>query len=160
MLNITLIYLGTPKERFYKDALDEYVERLGKFCRFTEKCLKPENLPSSPADGDIKKALAAEKQKILDAVPKGAYTVAMCVEGKQLSSEELASIVEDVPCRGVSDMAFIIGSSHGLDESLKKECDLRISMSRMTFPHTLAAVMLTEQIYRAFTIIGGERYHK
>ena len=77
-----------------------------------------------------------------------------------MSSEELASIVEDIPCRGVSDMAFIIGSSHGLDESLKKECDLRISMSRMTFPHTLAAVMLTEQIYRAFTIIGGERYHK
>lgn len=160
MLNITLIYLGAPKERFFKDALDEYKKRLGRFCKFTEKCIKPENLSQSPGEKEIKSALAAERTRISEAIPKGAYRVALCIEGGQQSSEELAKLMNELPCRGISEMAFIIGSSHGLDEAFKRECELRLSMSRMTFAHSLAAVMLAEQIYRAFTILNGEKYHK
>lgn len=160
MLNITFIYLGAPKESFYKEALDEYKKRLGRFCKFTEKCIKPENIPQNPVENEIKNVLSKEKNKILEAIPKGAYKVAMCIEGKTMSSEKLAELIEEVPLKGFSDIAFIIGSSHGLDESLKKECDMRLSMSPMTFAHSLAAVMLTEQIYRAFCINSGDKYHK
>ena len=93
-------------------------------------------------------------------LPKGAYKIALCIEGREVSSEKLAENIDSLAVRGVSEIAFIIGSSHGLDESLKKECDERLSMSKMTFAHSLAAVMLTEQIYRAFCITGGEKYHK
>lgn len=160
MLNITFIYLGTPTEKFFKDAIDEYKKRLGRFCKFNEKCIKPENLSVSPSGNEIKNVLAKEKQKITEVIPKGAYKIAMCIEGKQMPSEKLAGLLEDLPCRGVSDIAFIIGSSHGLDEGLKAECDLKLSMSQMTFAHSLAAVMLAEQIYRAFCIINGDKYHK
>ena len=131
-----------------------------KILRFREKCLKPEFLPSNPSENEIFAALAKEKAKILDAVPKGAYTVAMCVEGTELSSEKFAGIFENCANNGFSDVAFIIGSSFGLDESLKNECRARVSMSKMTFAHSLAAVMLHEQIYRAFCILKGEKYHK
>ena len=160
MYSISFLFLGTPTERFYREALDEYEKRLGRFCKFSEKCLRPEPLSSSPSEKEISRALAAEKSKILEALPKNAYKIALCVEGKELSSEQLAELCEKLPARGCSELAFIIGSSYGLDESLKKECDLRLSMSRMTFAHSLAAVMLAEQIYRAFSIINGERYHK
>lgn len=160
MVNITFLYLGTPTERFYREALDEYEKRLGRFCRFTEKCLKPEPLSSNPSEKEILRALAAEKAKITAAFPKGSYKIALCIEGKTLSSEELAETMEKLSEKGVSDIVFVIGSSYGLDESLKKECDLRLSMSRMTFAHSLAGVMLVEQIYRAFCIQNGDKYHK
>ncbi|MBP5246226.1 MAG: 23S rRNA (pseudouridine(1915)-N(3))-methyltransferase RlmH [Clostridiales bacterium] len=160
MLNVTLIYLGAKEEAFFRDAKDEYAKRLKKYCVFREKCLKPEFLPSNPSENEIFAALAKEKAKILDAVPKGAYTVAMCVEGTELSSEKFAGIFENCANNGFSDVAFIIGSSFGLDESLKNECRARVSMSKMTFAHSLAAVMLHEQIYRAFCILKGEKYHK
>ena len=160
MVNITFLYLGTPTERFYREALDEYEKRLGRFCRFTEKCLKPEPLSSAPSEKEILRALAAEKAKITAAFPKGSYKIALCIEGKALTSEELAETLAHLPEKGVSDIVFVIGSSYGLDESLKKECDLRLSMSRMTFAHSLAGVMLVEQIYRAYQINAGSRYHK
>ncbi len=160
MLNVTLIYLGAREEAFFRDAKDEYAKRLARFCRFNEKCLKPEFLPQNPSENEIKSALAKEKAKILGAVPKGAYSVAMCVEGEQFSSENFARIFENAANSGFSDVAFIIGSSFGLDESLKKECNARVSLSKMTFAHSLAAVMLSEQIYRSFCIINGEKYHK
>ena len=160
MVNITFLYLGTPTERFYREVLDEYEKRLGRFCRFTEKCLKPEPLSSAPSEKEILRALAAEKAKITAAFPKGSYKIALCIEGKTLSSEELAETMEKLSEKGVSDIVFVIGSSYGLDESLKKECDLRLSMSRMTFAHSLAGVMLVEQIYRAFCIQNGDKYHK
>lgn len=160
MYSVTLIYLGTPTERFYREALDEYEKRLGRFCRFTEKCIKPEPLPSAPSEKEILRALAAEKTKICAALPKNAYCVALCIEGKTMSSEELSDVLGKIPDKGTSEIAFIIGSSYGLDESFKKECDLRLSMSRMTFAHSLAAVMLVEQIYRAFCIQNGDKYHK
>lgn len=160
MYSVTLIYLGTPTERFYREALDEYEKRLGRFCRFTEKCIKPEPLPASPSEKEIRKALAAEKVKLCAALPKNAYRVALCIEGKTLSSEELSDALGKVSDKGTSEIAFIVGSSFGLDEDFKKECDLRLSMSRMTFAHSLAAVMLVEQIYRAFCIQNGDKYHK
>lgn len=161
MLNITLIYLGAPKESFFKDALDEYKKRLGRFCRFNEKCIKPEGLPQNPNQNEIKTALAREKAKIIEAIPKSAYKIAMCIEGKTMSSEALARLVEEIPIqKGTSEVVFIIGSSHGIDETLKGECDLMLSMSPMTFAHSLAAVMLVEQLYRAFCINNGDKYHK
>lgn len=160
MLNVTFIYLGTPTENFFKMALDEYKKRLGRFCRFNEKCIKPENLPSNPSENEIKNALAKEKQRIVEAIPKGAYKIAMCIEGKEMPSDKLAELIDTLPIKGVSEIAFIIGSSHGLDESFKRECDFRLSMSQMTFAHSLALVMLAEQIYRSFCIVNGDKYHK
>ena len=86
MVNITFLYLGTPTERFYREALDEYEKRLGRFCRITEKCLKPEPLSSAPSEKEILRALAAEKAKITAAFPKGSYKIALCIEGKALTS--------------------------------------------------------------------------
>ncbi len=160
MLNIHLIYLGAPKEDYIRDALNEYEKRLSRSCRVIEKCLKPEMLSASPSAGEIAAALSSEAQKIRDAIPKGAYTAALCVEGKTMSSEAFADLLRDVPVRGYSDVAFIVGSSFGLDEAFKRECDLRLSFSPMTFAHSLFLVMLAEQIYRGFAINSGTRYHK
>ena len=113
-------------------------------------------LPQSVID----KALEVEADKILSAIPKGAYKIALCIEGKKISSEELASLVEDKRENGYSSFAFVIGSSYGLSQKIKGLCDFKLSMSPMTFPHQLARVMLLEQVYRAFTITAGKRYHK
>ena len=160
MLNVTVVYFGAPKEAFFRAALDEYEKRLSRFCRFTEKCLKPEKLPDDPNRAQIEKALAAEGERIAEVIPRAAYVIAMCVEGKTRSSEQLAELLEELPNGGVSDIVFVIGSSYGLSETVKKNAAMRLSMSPMTFAHSLALVMLAEQVYRAFTIINGDKYHK
>lgn len=112
MYNITFLYLGAPTERFYREALDEYEKRLGRFCRFTEKCLKPEPLSSSPSEKDIARALAAEKAKITAAFPKNAYKIALCIEGKPLSSEELAETLERLPRKGRFRYSSFLSAAH------------------------------------------------
>ena len=110
--------------------------------------------------GDFGKALEKEARAILTAVPKGSSLAALCVEGKQKTSEELAAYLDERAGSGAGDVAFVIGSSHGLADSVKQTASLRLSMSKMTFPHQLARVMLLEQLYRAFSINHGGKYHK
>lgn len=159
-MRITLIYVGTTSERFYAEAAAEYEKRLGAFATVKSVCIKEDKIANEDSDALISKALLTEESRIKAAIPKGAYTAAMCIEGDMLSSEQLASHISNCVGRGVSELAFIIGSSHGLSEDLKKSCNMRFSMSKMTFPHMLARVMLSEQLYRAFTIINRKKYHK
>lgn len=160
MLNITYIYFGQQKDEYFRRAMDEYIKRIGKYARFSEKVLKPENLPDSPTQNEINLALEKESKLVLPLLPKSAYKIAMCVEGKTLSSEAFADTFQKAMNDGRSEIVFVVGSSHGLSDTVKKACDMRLSFSPMTFAHGLFGVMLTEQIYRAFTILGGEKYHK
>ena len=160
MLNVTYIYFGQQKDEYFRKAMDEYIKRIGKYAKFTEKVLKPENLPDNPTQNEINLALEKESKTVLGLLSKSAYKIAMCVEGKTMSSEAFSNVFQKAMNDGRSEIVFIVGSSHGLSENVKKACDLRLSFSPMTFAHGLFGVMLTEQIYRAFTILGGEKYHK
>lgn len=150
MLNVTLICTGQLRESYFKEAAAEYEKRLGAFCRF--RCT--ELTPTANTTDD------AMAQRILQALPERAYKIALCVEGKELSSPELSELIEELPNRGYSEVVFLIGGSDGLPASVKEKCALRLSFSRMTFPHQLMRVFLTEQIYRAFTIAHNGKYHK
>lgn len=159
MINVKLITVGNLKEKYLKDAEAEYIKRLGAFCRFENVQLKEVKLPDSPSQGEIDSALLAEGKNILSAMGQRSYKIAMCVEGKQLPSEGLASLIEGA-CAQHSEICFVIGSSHGLHESVKKACDYRLSVSQLTFPHQLMRVILLEAVYRGFNIIKGTKYHK
>lgn len=159
MLNVRIIAVGNIKEKYLKEACAEYEKRLGGFCR-AELCeLKEAKLPDDPTDGQIAAALEEEADSILAAIPPRAYTVALCVEGKQFSSPALAEKLE-AQTQTHSSLVFIIGSSYGLSVRVKNAADLRLSLSELTFPHRLFRVMLLETIYRSFTIISGKKYHK
>lgn len=160
MLSCELIYLGNEKEKSYNDAADEYIKRLSGFCSFKQKNIKDERLSQNPSQNEIAAALKKESKTILSELPEKNYKIALCVEGKQISSEEFATLIDSLPTKGYSGISFVIGSSYGLDETVKQKCDFRMSVSKMTFPHKLFRVMLLEQIYRAFTIIAGTKYHK
>lgn len=160
MLNVTIIAAGRIRDKFYIDACTEYIKRLSAFCRLTILEIPAANLPDEPSQQQVENALKRESEQILKKIPKGALTVAMCVEGQQLSSEELARELEKSAINGTGSVCFIIGSSFGLSEDVKNHCSLRLSMSKMTFPHTLARVMLLEQLYRALSITAGLKYHK
>ena len=160
MLKIRMIARGKLTEAYTTEAAGEFVKRMGKAFQVTVIEPKPENLPMNPTDGEIAKALDKEADKILAEIPARAAVCAMCVEGKQLSSEEFADYLEKQASAGMSEVCFIIGSSHGLSDRVKQRANLRLSVSKMTFPHELFRVMLLEQIYRAGEIMNGSRYHK
>lgn len=152
MLNIRLICVGKLKEKFYLEACREYEKRLGGLCRM--EIVQLEEEPDRPG------SLQKEAERIRAAVPQGSYVIAMCIEGRMLSSEELADKLRTVQNGGFSRVCVVIGSSRGMDESVKASAALRLSMSPMTFPHHLARVMVLEQIYRALSILSGSKYHK
>lgn len=158
MMNVNIIALGKLKESWFRQACAEYQKRLSAFARVTVKEPEPEVLPQNPSPAQIEKALEREADAIRSCI-KGGSSIAMCIEGKQLSSVQLAEKIENI-ANTSSTVNFIVGSSFGLSESLKQSCDFRISMSPMTFPHSLARVMLLEQIYRAFSINNNGKYHK
>lgn len=160
MLNVKLICVGKLKEKFYLEAVNEYVKRLGSLCRLEITELGEVRLPQEPSQAEINAALAKEAESIRQQIPKGAVVAAMCIEGKIYSSEEFSKVMSDCAVAGASKLCFVVGSSFGLDEGFKKSADLRLSMSKMTFPHHLARVMLLEQIYRGFKISAGGKYHK
>ena len=159
-MNISIICVGRLKERYWEDACREYSKRLNGICSFNIIETDEERISDSPHSADIRKTLEKEGKRLLAAVPKGAAIIAMCIEGRQKSSEELAEQIEELALSGVSSIAFIIGGSWGLSEEVKNKARLKLSMSEMTFPHQLARVMLCEQIYRSFQINSGTRYHK
>lgn len=159
-MNVNFIAMGKIKESFYREACAEYLKRLGGYAAV--KMLEPDpvDLPQNPSQAQIDKALAKESEKIGESIKSGSFTVAMCIEGKTLSSEQLAQKLDELANRGISTVNFVVGSSFGLSEDFKRSADLRLSMSPMTFPHSLARVMLIEQVYRAYSIINNAKYHK
>jgi len=158
MINIDLICVGKMKERHYIDAADEYIKRLGAYCRLTIKEIPETQLPKDPSGAEISAALDAEYDRM--ALPARAAIFALCIEGKNYSSEEFSELIGKITSGGTSRLVFVIGGSNGLSPKLKAAASERISMSRMTFPHHLARVMLLEQLYRAMSIASGGKYHK
>lgn len=160
MLNITIIAVGKLKEKYWTQAVMEYSKRLGSSVKLNIVEVKDEPSADRLSAGEIKTILSKEAERIAVKTPKRAFTVALCVEGKELSSEELAEKIKSLTVSGVGHIAFIIGGSLGLDEELKNRADLKLSFSKMTFPHQLMRVILLEQIYRATCINSGKMYHK
>lgn len=160
MQKVTIICTGKLKEKFYLDAAAEYAKRLSRFCTLTILELPEERLPESPSPAQIEAALAREADAVRAKLPAGCLLIAMCVEGQERSSEALARYLAEAAARGAGHIVFLIGSSYGMHPSLKQQADLRLSMSPMTFPHHLARVMLLEQLYRAYQINTGGKYHK
>lgn len=159
MMNINFIAMGKLKESYFREACAEYQKRLSAFARVTVREPEPQPLPQNPSAAQISAALEREAKDILACTGSG-FNIALCVEGKHLSSERLAEKIQNLGNDGISTVNFIVGSSFGLAESLKEKCQMRMSMSEMTFPHSLARVMLFEQVYRAFSIINNSKYHK
>ena len=160
MLNVTLIAVGKLKERYLTDACAEYEKRLGAYCRLRVMEVDEYRLPQNPSEAQIQAGIEAEGKEILAKIPAGSYLIPLCIEGKQISSEEFSQTLDRAAVDGKSSIVLLIGGSYGLWEELKKKGDLRMSMSRMTFPHQLARVMVLEQLYRAMTISRGQKYHK
>lgn len=159
MLSITVITLGTLKEDYLRAGVSEYLRRLSAYAQVNEINLPEEKIANEDDASAISRALAREGEAILAKIPKGAITVALCVEGKELSSPELAAYIARAG-ESSGKLAFVIGSSHGLSPRVKSAADLRLSVSRMTFPHQLMRLILAEALYRAATINAGKRYHK
>ena len=160
MLNMRVVCVGKLREQFYIDAFNEYSKRLSAYCKFECVELNETKLGSSPSDKEIAAALDKEAVDIERALGKDAYVIAMCVEGKQLKSEDFAQKINSLAVSGRGRICFVIGGSFDISQRIKQRADMRLSMSEMTFPHHLARVMLAEQIYRAFKIIKGSKYHK
>ncbi len=160
MMKIQLIVVGKLKEKYFTDACNEYIKRLGAFCNISVTEVAEHKCPDSPSDADIAITLKNEGKRILDAIPDNAEVITLCIEGKQFSSEKLADRINLAAVQGKSCICFVIGGSWGLDGAVKSRASLKLSMSEMTFPHMLARVMLLEQVYRAFSIIKGNKYHK
>ena len=158
MTDISVIAVGNEKEEYYRKAIDEYSKRIAAYARVTVREIKEKRLPESPSAGEIERALEEEGREILASLPKNCTLCALCVEGKELSSPEFARFMENSAQKGA--LAFVIGSSHGLAQSVKDAASARISFSRMTFPHRLMRVILFEQLYRGLSIVNNGKYHK
>lgn len=162
MMTINIITVGNLKEKYWISACDEYIKRLKAFCNLKIYELSESRLCDNPSQKQIDSCLHDEGKRIMNIIAsaKSSYSIAMCIEGKQLSSQGLSSKLETVAVQGFSTVNIVIGSSFGICDDVKKACELKLSMSEMTFPHQLARVMLLEQIYRAFSISNGSKYHK
>ena len=158
IMKINIIAVGKIKEQYLKDAIDEYKKRLSKFCNLSiievDECVaKVEN------DSNIKKSIEEESKEIISKI-KNEYVIALDIEGKEFTTLELQKKFNDIKLNGASEISFIIGGSYGLSDTVKKRADLRLSFSKLTFPHQLFRVILMEQIYRVFKIESNEPYHK
>ncbi len=159
-MKVTIICVGKIKEKFYRDAIDEYAKRLSKYCKFEIVEVADEKTPDKASAVEEEQIKEKEAARILSKIKPDAYVCTLEIEGKQLSSTELAGWMEKTTVGGNSHIAFIIGGSLGLHSSVLVRSDYALSFSKMTFPHQLMRVILSEQIYRAFRIINNEPYHK
>ncbi len=159
MFQLSIITVGSIKEDYLVKALSEYKKRISAFAKIDEINVKEERIMNEDSASEIENALSKEGEKIIKAIPDGAYTVALCVEGKQYDSVELANLLgKEIDKSGK--LCFIIGSSHGMATAVKNRADNKLSISKLTFPHQLMRVMLYEVLYRSFSIRAGKRYHK
>lgn len=159
-MKITVVCVGKIKEKFFGDAIREYEKRLSRYCKLSIVELQDEKTPDGASAALEEQIKRREGERILKVLPEGAYTVALAIQGKQCSSEELAETIEKLGVNGTSHIVFIIGGSLGLSEEVFLKADYLLSFSKMTFPHQLMRVVLLEQVYRSYRIISGEPYHK
>lgn len=156
-MNIKIIALGKLKEKFLKDGIEEFKKRLIPYANFDIIELQPVEIKDEHL---IAKALDEEADKILSYIKSGTYVITLEIDGKMLSSENFAEKISEITNSGVSEIIFVIGSSYGLSPKISKRANFKLSLSKMTFLHQFARLILVEQIYRAFKIIKGETYHK
>lgn len=161
MLKINIICIGKIKEKYFTDAINEYAKRLSAFCKFSIVELSEERIKNnSPNASEIQEVIIAEGKRILQKISVTDYVVSMCIEGKLITSEELSKMLDNTALSGKSTIDFIIGGSYGLSDEVKSRSNFKLSMSKMTFPHQMARMILSEQIYRAFEISTNGKYHK
>jgi len=160
MKKINLIYAGNIKEKYYQDAIDEYTKRLSSSFKISNIEIKEEKLPEKPSESEIDICLKTEGKKIILKTGGSSFKIALCVEGKKLTSEQFSALLYSEKALNSQSIDFIIGSSHGLSVEVKNSADYLLSLSDMTFTHRLARVILMEQIYRAYSIETGKKYHK
>ncbi len=159
MLTINIICVGKLKEAYLREATEEYAKRMKPLCKLTVVELPEERVGDNPSNAEIQHTITAESERIMAKLGRSDYVIAMCVEGKNISSEELSKRLGDISMTH-STVDLIIGGSWGLSDALKARADFKLSMGKMTFPHQLCRVMLLEQLYRAFQIRRGTKYHK
>ncbi|MDI3310932.1 MAG: 23S rRNA (pseudouridine(1915)-N(3))-methyltransferase RlmH [Thermoanaerobacterium sp.] len=159
-MNIDIIAVGKIKEKFIEDGIREYAKRLKPYCNISIIEVNDEKAPESLSDKEKISVMQRESIKIADKIRKGSFIISLCIEGRQMDSVEFARYVESVMTAGNSNITFVIGGSLGLHDDIKSMSDLKLSFSKMTFPHQLMRLILVEQIYRAFKIMKGETYHK
>jgi 23S rRNA (pseudouridine1915-N3)-methyltransferase len=159
-MNITVISVGKLKEKYLKEAIQEYSLRLTKYCKLDIIEVPDEKAPENMSAAEEEIVKLKEGQVILKNIKDDTYVIALAIQGKQLSSEKFAELISGLGLRGKSNIAFVIGGSLGLSEEVLKRADYHLSFSAMTFPHQVMRVILLEQVYRGFRIIRGEPYHK
>lgn len=159
-MQINIIYVGNIKDKYFSDAVKEYEKRLSAYCKVVNTEIKEAKIPENASAAQINKAIEEEGEKILSVLPQKSYKIALAVEGAMLSSEELAKKIDLSLTGGYSSISFIIGGAFGMAEKVKKSCDMMLSVSRMTFTHRMMRVIILEQIYRAYNILSGGKYHK
>ncbi|MGG1572834.1 23S rRNA (pseudouridine(1915)-N(3))-methyltransferase RlmH [Fictibacillus sp. NRS-1165] len=159
-MNILVVTVGKLKEKYLKMGIDEYVKRLGPYAKIEIIEVADEKAPENLSDQEMQMVKKAEGDRILAKIPQDAHVVAMAIEGKLVSSEDLAKNLDELATYGKSKVAFVIGGSLGLSEEVMKRANEKISFGRITYPHQLMKLVLVEQIYRAFRINRGEPYHK
>ncbi len=160
MQNITVIAVGKIKEKYFADAILEYLKRLGRYCNLNIVEVKDEPTPDNPTEREKAMVLEKEGAKIAEKIPKSGCVVALCIEGREYDSVGFSDFIEKASIEGGGNITFIIGGSMGISEEIKRRANYKISFSRMTFPHQLMRVILLEQTYRAFNISNGGKYHK
>ena len=158
-MRITILAVGKIKEKYLRDGIAEFVKRLGPFCRLEIKELDEERMPDDPSAAQKEQALAREGERLLKQIPQGSRVFVLDIIGKQQSSEELAETFSSLAVDGDSSLTFIIGGAFGLSEDVRKAAHVRLSFSKMTFTHQMIRLLLVEQIYRAFKLWRGEKYH-
>ena len=159
-MRITLVTVGKIKERYFEDAIAVYAKRLSRYCKLDMIQVADEKTPDGAGDALKKQLKEKEGQRVLSNIKDGAYVIVLAIEGKMLSSEEMASKLQRLGVDGISQIVFVIGGSLGVSDGVMKRADYALSFSKMTFPHQLMRVVLLEQIYRSYRIIAGEPYHK
>jgi 23S rRNA (pseudouridine1915-N3)-methyltransferase len=159
-MKIKIICVGKIKEKYLKDAIDEYSKRISRFAKLEIIEISDEKIPDNASRSEEEKVIKTEGEKIEKYILPKDYVIALCVEGKNISSNEFADKISKITLSGASSIAFIIGGSLGIYEKIKKISNFNLSFSQMTFPHQLMRVILLEQIYRAFKINANEEYHK
>lgn len=159
-MKITIVCVGKIKEKFYKDAIDEYQKRLGKYCKLEIIEVPDEKTPDGASDKVCEGIMEKEGERVLSHIPDTSYVIALAIEGKQYDSVSFAKYIDRLGIEGKSNIVLTIGGSLGLSNKVKSRADTLLSFSNMTFPHQLMRVILLEQIYRAYRITNNEPYHK
>ena len=160
IMKITLVTVGKIKEKFYRDAIDEYVKRLSRYCKLDIVEVADEKTPDNASEAENAKILSKEGERIMAHIRDNSYVIVLAIKGKMLDSVELSKKLDFLAVSGNGDITFVIGGSLGLDEKVYKRANYSLSFSPMTFPHQLMRVILLEQVYRAFRISANEPYHK